>query len=202
MSVDLSFGPTPMSGGRVVLRRTPDGLSGHFCPASVVTMPTSRRVVPLPTPARGSHDHATADQSTTMLDPELWGIDSLWLMFLASTGRRDLTCGMFEYPDGDRYFVADTKGSWTEIERVEQERRRMRETAPHIFQPDPDIPPYTGPRQVWQGGPGRLWTEIERTHQIWTECGEPGLSDLGLTVTPDRQWVWLDGPGRDWQADL
>jgi protein-L-isoaspartate O-methyltransferase len=202
ISVDLSFGSTPTSGGRVVLRRTPDGLSGHFSPVSQVTMPSSRRVMAHPRPNNEPHDQATADKSTTTLDPQLWDIDSLWLMFLASTRRRDLTIGMIEYDDGDRYFIADTHGSWAEIERVEQERRRMRETAPHIFQPDPDIPPYTGPRQVWQAGSSRLWTEIERTHQIWTDLGQPALPDLGLTVTPDRQWIWLDSPGRNWQADL
>ncbi|HEX4703921.1 MAG TPA: hypothetical protein VH352_17465 [Pseudonocardiaceae bacterium] len=201
ISVDVSFGRS--AGGRVVLRREADRLVGHFFPFGWATIPSSRRVMALPGRVGETYDRATADESITTLDPEqLWGPGVLWLMFLTTIGRRELTVGMTPYPDGDRYFITDHNGSWVEIERVEQERRRMRETRPHVVEPDPDIPPYTGPRQVWQAGPTRLWTNLARMHQTWTDLGQPKLEDLRLTVTPGRQWIWFDGPGRDWQADL
>jgi hypothetical protein len=65
-----------------------------------------------------------------------------------------------------------------------------------------DAPYYHGPRRIWQGGQRRLWTENERAHQIWTELGRPQHEDVGMTVTPDRQWIWLAGQGLDWNEDL
>ena len=37
---------------------------------------------------------------------------------------------------------------------------------------------------------------------IWTELGRPAHEDVGLTVTSDRQWIWLAGQGLDWHQDL
>lgn len=45
---------------------------------------------------------------------------------------------------------------------------------------------------VEQGGPRRLWDELERIHRLWTDNGEPTRADIGLTVTPNRlHHVWL-----------
>jgi hypothetical protein len=49
----------------------------------------------------------------------------------------------------------------------------------------------------------RLWDEIERTIVTWREAGSPHQSAFGLTVTRDRQYVWLrdaDGPNWDLSA--
>ncbi|MEU0084877.1 methyltransferase domain-containing protein [Streptomyces sp. NPDC006274] len=47
---------------------------------------------------------------------------------------------------------------------------------------------------VWQYGPQSLWEEIERVHGEYLELGSPAASSFGMTVTPDRQWVWLGQP--------
>jgi methyltransferase of ATP-grasp peptide maturase system len=59
-----------------------------------------------------------------------------------------------------------------------------------------------GRMQVRQGGPRRLWDEIEAAHEVWTALGEPTHDRFGLTVTPDgTHRVWLDNPdtGHAWE---
>lgn len=48
--------------------------------------------------------------------------------------------------------------------------------------------------RVTQTGPRDLWDEAERIHQEWNRRGRPGLERVGLTVTPQHQYVWLDDP--------
>ncbi|MBP2322282.1 methyltransferase of ATP-grasp peptide maturase system [Kibdelosporangium banguiense] len=47
---------------------------------------------------------------------------------------------------------------------------------------------------VVQGGPRRLWDEIEAAYQKWHTLGEPRRARFGITVTPDTQNLWLDAP--------
>lgn len=51
-----------------------------------------------------------------------------------------------------------------------------------------------GARRTVQMGPTRLWDAVERGYHVWEEADRPGWERLGLTVTTDRQWVWLDKP--------
>jgi protein-L-isoaspartate O-methyltransferase len=54
------------------------------------------------------------------------------------------------------------------------------------------------PWRVVQGGPRRLWDEIERAHAAWVELGSPERERFGLTVEPDgEQHVWLDDPASE-----
>ncbi|MEU9884811.1 ATP-grasp peptide maturase system methyltransferase [Sphaerisporangium sp. NPDC051011] len=60
--------------------------------------------------------------------------------------------------------------------------------------PDPD-----GGWTVHQHGPIKLWDEVEETVLLWLEAGRPHQSGFGLTVTRERQYVWLGGPnGPTW----
>ncbi|MER5624145.1 ATP-grasp peptide maturase system methyltransferase [Streptosporangium sp. NPDC002544] len=60
--------------------------------------------------------------------------------------------------------------------------------------PNPD-----GGWTVHQHGPLRLWDAIEDAILIWQDAGSPHQSAFGLTVTRDRQYVWLGEPdGRSW----
>jgi hypothetical protein len=69
-------------------------------------------------------------------------------------------------------FFSTDDGSWCELSR----------------------PAEDGSRQVWEGGPRRLWTGIEVATQFWHRLGEPGWERFGLTVTPHRHTIWLDTP--------
>lgn len=52
-----------------------------------------------------------------------------------------------------------------------------------------------GARTVVQGGPRRLWDDVEAAEHLWTSLGRPTPDRFGLTVTSDgRQRFWLDRP--------
>ncbi len=59
------------------------------------------------------------------------------------------------------------------------------------------------PRGGWtvrQRGPLRLWDAVEAAVLTWQAAGSPHQSAYGLTVTGERQYVWLgesDGPSWD-----
>ncbi len=64
--------------------------------------------------------------------------------------------------------------------------------------PDP-----AGGWSVHQHGPLRLWDAVEDAILTWQAAGSPHQSAFGLTVTGDRQYVWLgepDGPSWDLPA--
>ncbi|WP_308249980.1 ATP-grasp peptide maturase system methyltransferase [Sphaerisporangium fuscum] len=48
---------------------------------------------------------------------------------------------------------------------------------------------------VRQHGPLRLWDQVEQAVLTWQEAGRPPQSSFGLTITSDRQYVWLDDDG-------
>lgn len=55
-----------------------------------------------------------------------------------------------------------------------------------------------GSPQVLQGGPRRLWDEIEALYEQWCQLGAPARERFGLTVTPDGiHTLWLDDPNGD-----
>ncbi len=69
-------------------------------------------------------------------------------------------------------FLAASDGSWCEIDHhAEDDRHQLREAGPTPF-----------------------WTYIENAHQLWHDTGRPGWNRFGVTVTRDRQYVWLDDP--------
>jgi hypothetical protein len=56
---------------------------------------------------------------------------------------------------------------------------------------------------VHQHGPVKLWDEVEEAILTWQGAERPHQSRFGLTVTRDRQYVWLgeqDGPSWDLPA--
>ncbi|HEV7977878.1 ATP-grasp peptide maturase system methyltransferase [Amycolatopsis sp.] len=51
-----------------------------------------------------------------------------------------------------------------------------------------------GEHFVEQGGPRRLWDDVERAHGEWIALGQPSRDRFGITVTPESQHFWLDTP--------
>ncbi len=54
--------------------------------------------------------------------------------------------------------------------------------------------PVDGELRVEQGGPRRLWDELETAHHAWADAGKPTRDRIGVTVTADAHWTWLDTP--------
>jgi methyltransferase of ATP-grasp peptide maturase system len=59
-----------------------------------------------------------------------------------------------------------------------------------------------GRHTVTQGGPRRLWDEVEKAFQQWQELGQPPRSRFGITVEPGVQVLWLDSPGSPYRWEL
>lgn len=55
---------------------------------------------------------------------------------------------------------------------------------------------------VTEAGPRQLWTEVEHVHQQWCLWDQPHRERFGLSVTPTRQWIWLDKPTGEHMWDI
>lgn len=49
---------------------------------------------------------------------------------------------------------------------------------------------------AYQGGPRRLVDEVEEAWQAWSAHGAPSLYDYGMTVTPEKQYIFANDPDR------
>ncbi|WP_021593161.1 methyltransferase domain-containing protein [Actinomadura welshii] len=55
---------------------------------------------------------------------------------------------------------------------------------------EPGLPDY----EVQQAGDRSLWDETEAAYLQWLKWGRPDITRFGITVTPDKQTIWLDTP--------
>ncbi|MEV4311952.1 methyltransferase domain-containing protein [Actinocrispum sp. NPDC049592] len=55
---------------------------------------------------------------------------------------------------------------------------------------------------VTQSGPRRLWDEVEAAYEQWLSLDEPRRARFGITVTPERQEIWLDAPDNEHRWSL
>ena len=56
-----------------------------------------------------------------------------------------------------------------------------------------------------QGGPVRLWDQVEETLLAWRDAGSPGVDAVRLRVTETAHHYWLDGtsaPSLRWEHAL
>jgi hypothetical protein len=117
------------------------------------------------------------DRRTTTVDPRTpWTSLVVWFLAAFDLGR-DVSIGYSgtdptHPPSAVR--IATPDGSWAEI--------------------DPDDQLASGSRVVTEGGSRALWQMVERAHGTWDSNDRPGWERFGITITPGRQAVWLDGP--------
>ncbi|WP_346011803.1 methyltransferase domain-containing protein [Streptomyces sp. SID3343] len=57
-----------------------------------------------------------------------------------------------------------------------------------------DYKPGADSFEVNESGPRDLWAEAETAFEEWRNRGEPPREQHGVTVTPNGQWTWFDGP--------
>lgn len=169
-------------GGLAVLDVSGDGTaSGHFR-GDTAFMPLRSQARAWHRVADLVHDDDPAEETTTPLFPGP--------MFNSPDGEFALGALM---PDCDvRTFSDDDDPNHAELYLLEPDTRSWA----HLdYHPEDDRWP------VRQHGPRRLWDEFEGAHSWWDEHGHPERTRFGMTVTPDRQWTWLDSPDQPVRAE-
>jgi methyltransferase of ATP-grasp peptide maturase system len=69
-----------------------------------------------------------------------------------------------------------------------------------LVQPDESYAAVTGTADDWtveQGGPHRLWDQVERAVEDWHAAGEPGIETFRVIVSAEEQCVQIP-EGRSW----
>lgn len=51
-----------------------------------------------------------------------------------------------------------------------------------------------GTHSVRQGGPTRLWDQVESAYRQWCQIGRPTRERFGLTIDHGQHTIWLDDP--------
>ncbi len=161
------------AGNLVLLRRHPDRAEGRFDPTWAGFMPL-RTVAPSGGGTLPVRDRNRAARRTTDLD-QLRPWDNMLAWFLTQLAvPTEIGYGhhIDEHTGRPRdVYLTSPDGSWCEVDE-------------HT-------------RQVWEAGPTPLWAAVENAHHQWHDLGEPPWDRFGLTVTSDRQWIWLDTPDSD-----
>ncbi|NIL43130.1 methyltransferase domain-containing protein [Salinispora arenicola] len=158
-------------GGGLLLRLTVDetgAASGHLLDDYGSFMP--RRSCPTTrtsTLVRAA-SQASGDMHETHLPGPLADDGEAWTALVALL-LPDVARLDIDRPDGPVQWLVHPDGSW----------------AYH------DISTHT----VEQGGPRRLWTEVEDLYSRWTAHGKPTRPHIGVTIASTGQQVWLNDPG-------
>ncbi|GHE42676.1 protein-L-isoaspartate O-methyltransferase [Streptosporangium violaceochromogenes] len=115
----------------------------------------------------GSSEEGVIDRTTVHERDTVVGGDAIMTPGLALLVWQHLP-GLTVYPGADETTIT-AAGSWAEV-------------------------PHHSPARLTHGGPADLWSIVENAHTRWRQLGQPGIGAYGITVTPDRQWIWLDTP--------
>lgn len=124
-------------------------------------------------PARPPERSADVVTSATRVDPRT----VVWDTYGADLAIGAHVPGCREYlecrDDGSTaLYLSHSDGSWAEVEHRPGQRDYL----------------------VRQAGPRRLWADVVGAYMWWLQAGRPERERFGITVTPDRQCVWLDDP--------
>lgn len=157
------------TGGAVVALRVNDGVAeGRFLAQWAGFMP-ARSDRPR---GRTSVDDA-GTQGRTLLDPKGMAENHRVEAFIAQLATQDASTVITETSDGiPLLFMEGADGAWAEVEMNSVD----------------------GEYRVDQGGPRRLWDQVEQTHRWWQGQGRPNWSSFGITATQESQTVWFESP--------
>ncbi len=168
--------PSASVGNLVLLRRERDRLEGRFDAGYATFMHMRTPAFHTKPQAQPTRNRDEAQRRMTTLRTErLWENAPLWfLVHLWEGGRVGFGYAMDPDTGGPGpVFFSSQDGSWGELSIASED----------------------GTREVWEGGPRRLWANIEAATEFWRQLDEPGWSRFGLTVmSDDKQVVWLDEP--------
>lgn len=169
----------PEAGNLVLLHRYPDRLEGHFTTrwGSFMTMRHHNDHAPASPRPRSEHTR----WRTTTIPPHPWWAHRVgWLLAQFHGLPADVHIGMQLDPDSRQptaSFLSTPDGSWVAISLTSNQ----------------------GHYDVIEGGPTALWDSVESAHEVWLKHEQPDWTHLGLTITPDRQRLWIGTPeGTSW----
>lgn len=116
-------------------------------------------------------DRNDATQRVTRLDPSV--LDRPDLRFLLQLREPTIQAVWRVIRDSTELLCVHARdGAWAEVDTTVQH----------------------GHRTVTQGGPRRIWDQVEQSAALWFQLGQPRTDRFGLTVTTDQQRLWLDTP--------
>lgn len=176
--LDLKIGSS--AGNLVALRRGPDGASGPFLRRWGGFMSLRSPAASVAPPPAVVRDRRTGVVGATALDlPRPWE-DLLFWFFLHLDGVPITAHGQARDPrtgrPGDAFLVGPD-GSWCEVAAT---------------------PRADGRRATVQGGPRRLWDEVQRCREDFDALGEVRWDEFALHVSAAEQVVSLERAGRRW----
>lgn len=158
-------------GGGLLLRLTVDetgAASGHLLDDYGAFMPLRSCPTTRTSTLVRAASQASGDVHETHLPGPLADDGEAWTALVALL-LPDVARLDIDRPDGPVQWLVHPDGSW----------------AYH------DISTHT----VEQGGPRRLWTEVEDVYSRWTAHGKPTRPHIGVTIASTGQQVWLNDPG-------
>lgn len=158
-------------GGGLLLRLTVDetgAASGHLLDDYGSFMPLRSCPTTRTSTLVRAASQASGDMHETHLPGPLADGGEAWTALVALL-LPDVARLDIDRPDGPVQWLVHPDGSW----------------AYH------DISTHT----VEQGGPRRLWTEVEDLYSRWTAHGKPTRPHIGVTIASTGQQVWLNDPG-------
>lgn len=157
-------------GGGLLLRLTVDetgAASGHLLDDYGSFMPLRSCPTTRTSTLVRAASQASGDMHETHLPGSLADDGEAWTALVALL-LPDVARLDIDRPDGPVQWLVHPDGSW----------------AYH------DISTHT----VEQGGPRRLWTEVEDLYSRWTAHGKPTRPHIGVTIASTGQQVWLNDP--------
>ena len=167
-----------LGGGALVLLRAEDGqASGHFMPYSGGFMP-SRTLTRVPgsellAAHRSHYEHERCDgvERPTTISEEALQDDTFAMVAALRVDAQRL--GLLPDDEPEQFWLLGRDGSWA-----------YQTTAK------------TGGLIAVQGGPVKLWDQLEAAYRDWTALGRTGREQYGLTVTREGEHlIWHDHPG-------
>jgi protein-L-isoaspartate(D-aspartate) O-methyltransferase len=159
----------PLAKGLIALRIHQNGdASGRFRPTAGYFMPL-RHSLDADEIAKPPTISGEGARRPTPLGPR----DTFYqqdVRFLLSVTLPDVSVGQHG-PSLDDLIIRDRGGSWARLDRTQD-----------------------GSQIVTEGGSRNLWLEVEHLYQQWHGWHRPSRERFGLSVTTERQWIWLDDP--------
>jgi protein-L-isoaspartate O-methyltransferase len=163
---------TGVAGNLVDLHRTSTDMVGHFLPKWAGFMPLRSAGA---THVRAARHADTVERVSVAPSARPWWDHAVAWFLAALELPAGVTTGMTLDPER-RTPVAATMhaedGSWAEVQLNADEAGR----------------------RIVRGSAEDLWATVERAYATWTELGEPGWEDFGLTVSEAEQRVWFRAP--------